>query len=110
MPEGIKIVATFSSQLHCRLEGKDIPIGEILELDISLDFISSGILQRNSREVIKNRCPLNTSLSIWGKHFHPIGTKIVTAPLVTSSLKSLEDHLFHSKSFAYTMGNISKVF
>jgi hypothetical protein len=32
------------------------------------------------------------------------------APLVISSLKSLEDHLFRSKDFTHTMGNISKVF
>jgi hypothetical protein len=29
---------------------------------------------------------------------------------VISSLKSLEDHLFHSKDFTHTMGNISKAF
>ncbi len=32
------------------------------------------------------------------------------APSVISSLKSLEDHLFRSKDFTHTVGNISKAF
>lgn len=32
------------------------------------------------------------------------------APSIISSLKSLDDHLFRSKDFTHTMGNISKAF
>ncbi len=43
MLEGTETPTTFSSQLHCWLEGKKILVGEILELDIPLDYFFGGI-------------------------------------------------------------------
>lgn len=48
---------------------------------------------------------------VWGGFFpQPTKTNIEMAPLIISSLKSLEDHLLHPKDFAKIVGNISKAF
>lgn len=58
MREGTETLATLFSQLYYHLEGEEIPIWDILELDIPLEFFFSGILPHTSKEVAKNHCPL----------------------------------------------------
>jgi len=68
-------------------------------------------LPHSSREATENHHPLDTSFSIWGGLFlPPTKTKMPMALLTTTSLKSLGEHLFHSKDFAQIVGNIFKAF
>jgi hypothetical protein len=78
MPEGVETPTTLFGQLHYWLEGKYIPVGEIPELNIPLDYFFDGILQHNSRKVAKIRCPLDTSFLVWGEFF-PLPTGIEMA-------------------------------
>jgi hypothetical protein len=41
MHEGIETPTTLTNQLHYWLEGEEIPIGDIPELDIPSDYFSS---------------------------------------------------------------------
>jgi hypothetical protein len=64
MLESIETPTTLISQLHRLLEGKDIPVREIPELDTPLDYFIGGILQHSSREVAENCHPFDTSFSV----------------------------------------------
>lgn len=80
-------------------------------MDIPPKYFSSGNIVQNSSEATKNQHPLDISFSIWGQLFPSlIETKNVLAPLILSSLKILEDHLFRSKEFAQIVKNISITF
>jgi uncharacterized protein (UPF0303 family) len=60
-----------------------------------------GIHPHNLGEATENRHPLDISFLVHGGLFPPpIGTEATMALLVIFSLKSLEDHLLHSKDFA----------
>jgi hypothetical protein len=57
MHASTETLANFSSQLHPHLEGKTIPIGDILELYIPLKFLFSGTIAHNLGEVIEDHHP-----------------------------------------------------
>jgi hypothetical protein len=83
------------------LEGKAILIGNLLEMDTPLNYFSSGNLVQNSSEVVEECRLPHTSFSIWGGLFHPpTKTERVLAPLVSSSLKDLKNHLLWLKEFS----------
>lgn len=64
-------------------------------MDIPLEYFSSGNLVQSLGEATKERHHLDTSFLVRGGLFPPlIETKRVLTPLVLSSLKGLEDHLF----------------
>jgi len=76
-------------------------MGDILELDIPLDYFSNGIQLHYSREAVKNHCPLYISFLVWGGlFFPPMKTERAMALSIISSLKSLEDYMFRSMDFA----------
>jgi hypothetical protein len=75
---------------------------------IGYSTISSATLLDSSKEVVEDYHPLDTSFLVWGKLF--IESKMIIAPSITTSLKSLKEHLFHSRDYAQTVGNISKAF
>jgi uncharacterized protein (UPF0303 family) len=93
------------------LEGEAILIRHIPKLDTPSKYFSSGNIAQNSSEATKDHHPPNTSFSVWGGPFPPlIETENVLAPLILSSLKTLEDHLLWSREFAQMVGNISITF
>jgi hypothetical protein len=58
MLEGTETPANVSNQLHQCLEGEVIPVGDILELDIPLNYFFTGTIAHNLGEVAKHCCPL----------------------------------------------------
>jgi hypothetical protein len=115
MMEGTKTPIDLFHELHHQLEGKEIFVGEIPKMDTPLDLFSSGTHWPQSVvETTKTTQPHVTSFSIQvglfptpnNAYTKMQGSKIV--PSIVASLKSLEDHLFHSNSFAQTMSNFSK--
>jgi hypothetical protein len=75
---GTKTLANISNQLHRCLEGEAIPVGDISELGIPLEYFFNGTIAHNSSEIAKNYRPHDTSFSIQGGLFPPpIGTKNV---------------------------------
>jgi hypothetical protein len=93
MPTSTKTLAIFFIQLHRCLEGKAILIGEILKLDIPLELFSVETLHIIDVRQLKITTPLIFHFYYWVDFFlHLPKIKNVIAPLVMSSLRTLEDH------------------
>lgn len=80
-------------------------------MDTPLDWFFDEIFPHSLRKPIEHCHPLDTSFLVWGGFFPPpTRIEMAMAPLTTTSLKSLEEHLFLSKDFTHIVGNILKVF
>jgi len=87
---GTKTLTNLFSQLHRRLEGKAIIVGDFPKLNIPFEFFFSRIIPHSL-----DCRSFDTSFSIWGGLFPPPTiTEKYNGPFIVSSLKLLEDHLF----------------
>jgi hypothetical protein len=92
-----KTPTNISSQLHRRLEGKAISVGDIPKLDTASKYLFQWKHCTKFSEAFEDCHPLDTSFLIWGGLFPPpIGIENV----LTTSLKTLDDHLFQLNKFA----------
>jgi len=69
--KGTKTLATIFHQLHHCLEGKEILMGDISELDTPLKYFFNGTLPHNLGKATEDHYPPNTSFSVQGEPFPP---------------------------------------